>query len=1133
MQSKRNENVMSAVEFLEEYIEYNQDGEPPTGNAVGTFVNLLQRNGKGCSFKTITTDNSIEWRSDHSNTITWWKTTLNCPLSGRTFVSSLIPCRSDKQNIFGKEFIDFITVDKSIYFKSKKMAQKSSILQALKFLQVDSDEDTNVPPTSDAIYELGSVDQCDELRSNQVEDDQPCNALSHDLLSRLKIDSFPTFINRLWVLGIKSHGLQIEFWTRPPLNKEEYLSQKSLSRQFPTLIFCRVNIFMPIKFSVTISPAVESRSVAFSKAVDLIENEMQALGIVPRNAGECDPRDLIALHKLYKEAKIMHFLTPPTFAIRDIFIHNGEGLCELYLYELQVGAECANIFTKPHVVQFGLLFSVHDDAFSSEEDIEVTFPLTNGRNRIGKVTLGNRRRISCTDTCLESIMKLNIILQDSATYGRSKSSKDSGPGAFDKYGEFIQRAKDSMRSTLSQRTYLLTPIRKDGTKQCTVDWSSIEKIICNQIQTFQEWKSACEHCNIERCKALVFQSTSNQLYIIDNKAQDHGLTSMSQFSEPTHNTFSSYYKERYEIDLAYPELPLISARTFHSMNKEIDSSISLEEIESKSPTYLIPELTMVMPLEFDLLIMYRMVTLFALPMERILELRGLVKRLHDMRDSRGTPLSQCHGIGHCGKEGKLLLTYLEEATSIGSFVAYERLEHLGDAVLGYFVSMNYFAYNANMQWDDEDMGQCKLRTVRNKVLKRAGLGCGIDRVIHESQSEKQWDTVFRGNTCIGIQQKRREVCYRYLSEVVESIIGAIFLNNSGIDDPLFQNCCERNTIAFLEELCLPLYEDDTREFITSATHWFKPDDACLHKGFSFDTHEDWSIQLKKLIGTFQSEVYIKDRLVAGTRKLLSIFTQLDPSYDLQLTDDMELMLACALFNHSFESDSEDSIGDNPPIMLARFRENLFFIGEAALQLAVVMECYKRYKNASAGDLHMLKICCTSDDTIAYITIKNGIDECLYDEESENIERLKMLVNASEMYGSNMPAKLSNDVFKERWNRRWWSNENIVDVSPRYLGLGGGCLAGERTKVGKLLTADLVYGFKSVIGSLVLSVGLNRTWRAVIPLFEEILIFSPEETRKFFPNNITKSYASGKNAESTLGVQKLQAVYGNGWSAVAL
>jgi hypothetical protein len=307
------------------------------------------------------------------------------------------------------------------------------------------------------------------------------------------------------------------------------------------------------------------------------------------------------------------------------------------------------------------------------------------------------------------LVKLNIILQDGVDYGRSTASKQIGPDAFKKYDAFVQGAKDNMKKSLHQRTYLITPICKDDDNKSKIDWSNVEKILSNQIQPYEDWRDSCSHETPCGRKAFAFQSTSNQVYIISDSYENPGLTALSAFPEPGYETFKSYYKDRFDIEVMNTDSPLIPAKRIVSTNQEIELSIVSKQVELESPSYLIPEMTMVMPLDFDLLIMHRMLSLFALPMERILELRGLSKRLNDICFSQRMTMTNAESLTYASIKWQNLPWYLEEATSIGSFIAYERLEHLGDAVLGYFVAMNYFAYNSSMQYDDEDMVRVRQR----------------------------------------------------------------------------------------------------------------------------------------------------------------------------------------------------------------------------------------------------------------------------------------------------------------------------------------------------------------------------------------------------------------------------------------
>ena len=50
-----------------------------------------------------------------------------------------------------------------------------------------------------------------------------------------------------------------------------------------------------------------------------------------------------------------------------------------------------------------------------------------------------------------------------------------------------------------------------------------------------------------------------------------------------------------------------------------------------------------------------------------------------------------------------LSNLIEEATTLHP-VTYQRLELLGDAVLGYFLRLNVFAKNTRLKWDHDDIG---------------------------------------------------------------------------------------------------------------------------------------------------------------------------------------------------------------------------------------------------------------------------------------------------------------------------------------------------------------------------------------------------------------------------------------------
>jgi len=127
---------ISSAEFLKEYILLGQDGST-VGNANATYTSYLQNNKVVCSLKSILTDFSIS--SKQVSTAIWWRSILACPLSGREFNSCLMQNRvatTETKDIFDVKGMGFIIDNGLVYFKTKKIAQKSAVLKALYHLQV-------------------------------------------------------------------------------------------------------------------------------------------------------------------------------------------------------------------------------------------------------------------------------------------------------------------------------------------------------------------------------------------------------------------------------------------------------------------------------------------------------------------------------------------------------------------------------------------------------------------------------------------------------------------------------------------------------------------------------------------------------------------------------------------------------------------------------------------------------------------------------------------------------------------------------------------------------------------------------------------------------------------------------------
>ena len=127
----------------------------------------------------------------------------------------------------------------------------------------------------------------------------------------------------------------------------------------------------------------------------------------------------------------------------------------------------------------------------------------------------------------------------------------------------------------------------------------------------------------------------------------------------------------------------------------------------------------------------------------------------------------------------------------------------------------------------------------------------------------------------------------------------------------------------------------------------------------------------------------------------------------------------------------------------------------------------------------------SDDVIAYIMVKNGIHECLYDQNAEAIVFCVSQVQRAERLALELQQK--NDKQDEE-----------TFVLKKYPGVVGGRLRGsESTKLEEKYTRELMFSFKCIVGAMTLSMGTKAMWVIIAQLFDELLELSPEVLRLHF------------------------------------
>ncbi len=591
-------------------------------------------------------------------------------------------------------------------------------------------------------------------------------------------------------------------------------------------------------------------------------------------------------------------------------------------------------------------------------------------------------------------------------------------------------------------------------------------------------------------------------------------------------TYSDYYYTRYGVHIRYPKQKLIQVRPIKNTKDAFHSKLCDSEKNTVMPNYIyaIPELITVLPMPRDLMYFIHNLSNFMHPLERTISLHSLERRIFELSSHPVVEFPSRDGLERgFHKNGdiapynrKKLLSLLEECTTLSPCIFYQRLEHLGDTVIGFFTSMNLIGRNYELNWDSDDLGNMKNDSVKNKAFFRTALEIGLSPILGVSTCTSKWDVIYKH---IDLFQSEREeesserernfsnencveLSDKVLSDVFESILGAVYrLGESSL------------IVALLEEFKLPLCGVDQE----ADKYWFQSFGTCIEKGYPFELDAQWTSQMKQINEVLRENLDVATLLELGCKQLFEILsTNCNIKTSQEFPSGAECtnsVIFCALFDDSLSSDyqdseSDESISDGCKLeslqRVALFRDNLFILGDSALHLCICTELFKRYPIASPGDLHLLRACVMCDDVLTYIAVKTGITTCLFDAEATEISLLKMEVEKSDDIGKEY-LTLNNGWFihggineyKRRWNDANWSsisttNTNIIQ--PNYPGIIGGRLLGHKKKLPSGLTSDLSFSFKAIVGGFVMSYGLERMWQYFLPLFKEVMMFSPEELR---------------------------------------
>ena len=609
-------------------------------------------------------------------------------------------------------------------------------------------------------------------------------------------------------------------------------------------------------------------------------------------------------------------------------------------------------------------------------------------------------------------------------------------------------------------------------------------------------------------------------------------------------SFANFYKKRFGIKIRYPRCKLVAA---HEVKRHSDFNPLTSTLErSGHMNLLIPELIEILPIPRDMIYVLSLAERFMPALEREIELAFSARRLLEMGMKTQDMLRKASLRVMDSSSNRLSLEHRQtplsvllcEATTTFPSITFQRLEFLGDSVLGFFVALNLFARNSSLAWDYEDFGNIDQAAVKNVALYGGSLRAGLNRLIHarpipwrspygpaETHKKKRKTSMDPSleKSVFGYSTEGQVIAIgdSILSDTVESVLGAVYLHGMGDAD---DSTGGRMTVAVLELLSLPFPNEDE----TDAISWFRAHGPCLKGGYPFQLDIPWQEQLIK-IGTilYCNEGIIK-RLEVGCESLLDKLGNLASDGIIAgslLQERSKILLLTALFDDNLDGTNFGAHEMEGLCQVALMRDTLFHVGAYALQLMITEEAFRIFPKATENDLHLLRACAMTDDITVYVMVKAAFDDSLFDSKADCRKNFRQAMAAADKKGmafwearGGWTVKGGADEFNRRRARYFPKTSTGQDTSPLlYPGLAGGRLHGCPKKVDESLTGDLQFSFKAIIGALVLSLGTEAMWCCIGPLFEETLLLSADELRAEYSD--TSSICSSSNTAKKGGIKK--------------
>ena len=347
-----------------------------------------------------------------------------------------------------------------------------------------------------------------------------------------------------------------------------------------------------------------------------------------------------------------------------------------------------------------------------------------------------------------------------------------------------------------------------------------------------------------------------------------------------------------------------------------------------------------------------------------------------------------------------------------------------------------------------------------------------------------------------------------LSDTLESLLGAtVLIDPSG--------CM---TVGLLNEIgsCFPRDSIPDISAYQSGT-WYYGKGTCLTAGYPFQDFPGIIVEMEKIRGILKQNhrvhLILEQKSAAFCQLLSKRTSRQDQIKFLQSDPKSSLLLRSALFDDNLD-DAENNPDCNNLERLAKLRDTIFNVGNACLQLSVVSDMYHIYPAITSGDIHLMKTALMSQDSLAYIFIKNGFHECLFDENSDATIEMQCFMNDADILGSNEWTNHGGWVIhggSDEFQRRVQHHGYHGCPNPQYIGLSVGRLRGHKEKLPSTATEDLSFSMKSVVGAIALSIGLKDAWEMFQAFFLELMMLSPDELRINFAgkSDLVSLYQKGR------------------------